>query len=114
MKQEETKKDLATLEYHVRKLERDGYSPTTIKNKLLAVGWEEHLVDLVLADVHRPHSRLKALEKYVQQQLHKAVPKEIIKENLLDAGWDEEIIDVALGFKPLHREQGEEAEIAVW
>ncbi|MBI4153180.1 hypothetical protein HY497_01535 [Candidatus Woesearchaeota archaeon] len=114
---QEGRKDLATLEYHVRKLEKDGYSRQTIMKKLTAVGWEEHLVDLVLYEVHKPHNRLKALRHYVQQQLLKAKPKEIIKENLLSAGWDEEIVDVALGLEPMHEgrtgEHGEAPEMVV-
>jgi len=96
------RKDLATLEHHVRRLEHAGYSKATILKKLTALGWEEHLVELVAYAVHKPHNRLHALEKYVQQQLLKAKPKEIIKEDLLDMGWDEEIIDTALGLTPRH------------
>ena len=97
-------KDLAALERHVRKLGHQGYSKEAILKKLTAVGWHEHLVDLVLYEVHKPHNRLKALEQYVHQQLLKAKPKEIIKENLLSAGWDEEVVDIALGFEPRDEE----------
>ncbi|GEM_PF-5975280 len=96
------RKDLATLDHHVRRLEHAGYSKATILKKLTALGWEEHLVELVAYGAHKPHNRLHALEKYVQQQLLKAKPKEIIKEDLLDAGWDEEIIDAALGLRTRH------------
>ncbi len=96
------RKDLRTLEYHVRRLERSGYAKQTILKKLVATGWDERLVGLVIYEVHKPHNRLHALERYVQQQLLKAKPKEIIKEDLLSAGWDEEIIDVALGLTPRH------------
>ncbi len=106
----ETKKDLVTLEHHVQKLLHEGYSKEAIMRKLTALGWHEHLVDLVVYEVHKPHNRIKALESYVRQQLLKAKPKEIIKENLLSAGWDEEIVDLALGFGPAHAEEMVEEE----
>lgn len=109
VEKEPAKRDLAALEYHVHKLEKHGYAKQAILKKLIAVGWEEHLVDLVLYEVHKPHNRLRALEHYVQQQLLKAKPKEIIKENLLSAGWDEEIVDLALGLEPVHEGGAKEA-----
>ena len=78
MEEQPERHDLATLEKHVRKLEHQGYVKKAIIKKLSGAGWEEHLIDLVIFEVHKPHNRLKALEEYVEQQILKAKPKEML------------------------------------
>jgi PGF-pre-PGF domain-containing protein len=94
-----TDKDLVDLREYVQKCEVEGVSFEKIREVLINVGWKPSIIDLVLHDVHIPHSELMKLVNYIKFSLNKNLSKEQIKENLKKVGWQPEVIQEA--FKEL-------------
>ena len=97
--------NLDELKQRIGDFERQGLQEKEIVEKLKAVGWKEHVVELVTHDLHKPGHAIDRLQDYARKQKMKAVPDEIIKETLLESGWNEDLIDVVLDVKA--REAGQ-------
>ena len=92
-------RNLDELKQRIGDFEKQGLQETEIAGKLKAVGWKEHVVELVIHDLHKPSHALDRLQDYAEKQKMKAVPDEIIKETLLESGWNEDLVDVVLDVK---------------
>lgn len=85
----------AQIEQHVLKLKRKGHSTATVREKLLAAGWDAHKVDVVLHGIHKPDS-VEKLMFYVQQQMLQQKPKEEIRQVLRSHNWPEKMVNLVL------------------
>ncbi len=100
-----------------------GYSPSQIKDSLLAAGWTEDVInDLIFksgsaleelqglaekGEVSTAHEDLDKLRTYVDNCVANGFSPTQIKTELSTAGWDEEAIEEALGEHPKLKEESE-------
>ena len=77
---------------------KSGLGDEAVKKSLISRGWPEHVLDLIMHEVHIPHNKLESLKKYIKNQLAKGRSKKQIKQILMDAGWTEDIVELGLNF----------------
>jgi len=87
--------ELNDLKKYVEKCKSEGIAFESIKKTLLAAGWKEYLVDLVMHDVHIPSSDVNRIKEYIVKAKKRGKGNDQIRENLLKVGWQEEVINEA-------------------
>jgi PGF-pre-PGF domain-containing protein len=84
---------LGQVREYVRTCKTQGLSNDQIKEALLKVGWETHLVEIVINEIHTPNQELINVMNYIKEARAQGGADSEIKRILLTAGWEEMIID---------------------
>ena len=75
---------------------RSGKSDTEIKQDLLATGWDEHTLDIIMHDVHVVDHHVDKLDHFVKMCIDKDMTLSQIRTTLINVGWREDIVDLLL------------------
>ena len=88
-----SKKCIEIIDQHKVGILINAGTPRIIKEALLKVGWETHLVEIVINEIHTPNQELINVMNYIKEARAQGGADSEIKRILLTAGWEEMIID---------------------
>ncbi|MBT3463751.1 hypothetical protein HN451_02085 [archaeon] len=83
---------IAQIKSYIDQSFDNGTHQETIKKRLVNVGWNPHLIDMMILNVHTPSGNKKNLERYIRSSKKNGLSSIIVKENLLKRGWSKNIL----------------------
>ncbi len=94
--EEVSEDDITAIEHYAEGALAQGSTKDEVRRQLLAVGWDEEKVDMVLHKVHVPHNDLDKIRHFAEAKLAQGKSQAEIRKTLLDVGWEENKVNMVL------------------